>query len=155
MFFGKKKKNQYLAFMSGQVLPLEKVEDQVFSSKMMGDGLAIEPTANEVVSPVDGEVTVVFPTGHAYGIVTKSGVEILLHLGIDTVELDGKGFTSHVNVGDKVKAGDLLAEMDLREIEAAGKPRTSMMIFTSGETIEILKPMENVSIKDEDIIKVL
>ena len=89
MFFGKKKKNQYLAFMSGQVLPLEKVEDQVFSSKMMGDGLAIEPTANEVVSPVDGEVTVVFPTGHAYGIVTKSGVEILLHLGFDTVELDG------------------------------------------------------------------
>src|SRR5690554_6960900 len=101
MWLGKKKKNQYVAFMSGQVVPLESVDDQVFSTKMMGDGYAIEPTDSEVVSPIDGEITVAFPTGHAYGIVSKQGVEILLHLGIDTVELDGKGFTPLVSVGDK------------------------------------------------------
>ncbi|HLV49707.1 MAG TPA: PTS glucose transporter subunit IIA [Erysipelothrix sp.] len=155
MWLGKKKKNQYVAFMSGQVVPLESVDDQVFSTKMMGDGYAIEPTDSEVVSPIDGEITVAFPTGHAYGIVSKQGVEILLHLGIDTVELDGKGFTPLVSVGDKVKAGQTIAKMDLDVIKEAGKPVTSMHIFTSGETVEILKVNENVNAKDEGIIEIL
>ena len=155
MWLGKKKKNQYVAFMSGQVVPLESVDDQVFSTKMMGDGYAIEPTDSEVVSPIDGEITVAFPTGHAYGIVSKQGVEILLHLGIDTVELDGKGFTPLVSVGDKVKAGQVIAKMDLDVIKKAGKPVTSMHIFTNGETVEILKVNENVNAKDEGIIEIL
>ena len=154
MLFGKRKKNQFVAFMTGQVIELEKVEDQVFSSKMMGDGYAIEPSDGKVVSPVDGEITVAFPTGHAYGIKTKDGKEILLHLGIDTVELEGKGFTPHVKVGDKVKAGDHIADMDLELIRKENKPLTSMLIFTSGETVNIKKPDEMVTIEETDIIEI-
>ena len=139
--------------MSGQVLPLENVADQVFSTKMMGDGFAIEPTDGKVVAPVDGEIAVAFPTGHAYGIVTKQGVEILLHLGIDTVELDGAGFEPQVKVGDKVKAGDTLALMDLEAIKAAGKPLTSMLIFTSGQSVNLLKEGQNVSVNDADLFE--
>ncbi|NMB18297.1 MAG: PTS glucose transporter subunit IIA [Erysipelothrix sp.] len=154
MFFGKRKKNQYVAFMAGRVIALEKVEDQVFSSKMMGDGYAIEPSDGKVVSPVDGEITVAFPTGHAYGIKTKDGKEILLHLGIDTVELEGKGFTPHVKVGDKVKAGDHIADMDLELIKRENKPLTSMLIFTSGESVDVKKIDEMVTIEETDIVEI-
>lgn len=154
MLFGKKKKNQFVAFMTGQVIGLEKVEDQVFSSKMMGDGYAIEPSDGKVVSPVDGEITVAFPTGHAYGIKTKDGKEILLHLGIDTVELEGKGFTPHVKVGDKVKAGDHIADMDLELIKKENKPLTSMLIFTSGESVDVKKLDEMVTIEETDIVEI-
>lgn len=154
MLFGKKKKNQFVAFMTGQVIGLEKVEDQVFSSKMMGDGYAIEPSDGKVVSPVDGEITVAFPTGHAYGIKTKDGKEILLHLGIDTVELEGKGFTPHVKVGDKVKAGDHIADMDLELIKRENKPLTSMLIFTSGESVDVKKIDEMVTIEETDIVEI-
>lgn len=154
MLFGKKKKNQFVAFMTGQVIGLEKVEDQVFSSKMMGDGYAIEPSDGKVVSPVDGEITVAFPTGHAYGIKTKDGKEILLHLGIDTVELEGKGFTPHVKVGDKVKAGDHIADMDLELIKKENKPLTSMLIFTSGESVDVKKLDEMVTAEETDIMEI-
>lgn len=154
MLFGKRKKNQFVAFMTGQVIELEKVEDQVFSSKMMGDGYAIEPSDGKVVSPVDGEITVAFPTGHAYGIKTKDGKEILLHLGIDTVELEGKGFTPHVKVGDKVKAGDHIADMDLELIKKENKPLTSMLIFTSGESVDVKKLDEMVTIEETDIVEI-
>ena len=99
MFFKRKKKitdESYGAFGTGTVLSLEQVPDPVFAQKMMGDGYAIELTDGTIVAPSEGEVTVVFPTGHAYGIVREDGVEILVHLGIDTVQLEGKGFVSHV-----------------------------------------------------------
>lgn len=130
-------KNQYVAFATGELLELSTVNDPVFSQKIMGDGFAIEVSNKTIVSPCDGEITMIFPTLHAYGITNKEGVEILLHLGIDTVELDGNGFISHVNVGQTVNAGDVLAEMDLELIQSNDKPLTSMMIFTSGETIEL------------------
>ena len=154
MLFGKKKKNQFVAFMTGQVIGLEKVEDQVFSRKKMGDGYEIEPSDGKVVSPVDGEITVAFPTGHAYGIKTKDGKEILLHLGIDTVELEGKGFTPHVKVGDKVKAGDHIADMDLELIKKENKPLTSMLIFTSGESVDVKKLDEMVTAEETDIMEI-
>src|SRR5690554_5622221 len=101
MFF-KKKSNGVVAFMEGTLVPLEKVNDPVFAQKMMGDGFAIEPTSGAVVSPVDGELTMVFHTKHAVGITTNEGVEVLLHIGINTVELDGEGFEILVEQGSKV-----------------------------------------------------
>ena len=153
MFFNKKKKNIYYAFMTGSVRPLEEVNDPVFSKKMMGDGYAIEPTAAEIYAPCDGELMTVFPTGHAYGLKQKDGTEILIHLGIDTVELKGQGFESFVKEGQKVKAGDLLGKMDLAIIQAAGKPITSMLVFTSGQKVKLLKT-GNVTAKEADMIQV-
>lgn len=154
MFFKKKINTDHLAFMSGELMGLEKVSDPVFSQKMMGDGYAIEPTDKIVVSPVDAEVTVVFPTGHAYGLKTNDDIEILIHLGIDTVDLKGLGFTPLVSVGDKVKAGDQLAKMDLEIVKENNKPITSMLIFTSGQEIELLKEDEIVSAKEGQILRI-
>lgn len=154
MFFKKKNNPDHLAFMSGELIGLEKVSDPVFSQKMMGDGYAIEPTDKIVVSPVDAEVTVVFPTGHAYGLKTNDDIEILIHLGIDTVDLKGLGFTPLVSVGDKVKAGDQLAKMDLEIVKENDKPITSMLIFTSGQEIELLKEDEIVSAKEGQILRI-
>lgn len=151
MFFKKKKESVFVSFMEGSVINLDHVKDQVFSSRMMGDGYAIEPTGERVVAPCDGDVTVVFPTKHAYGITTNDGKEVLLHLGVDTVELNGEGFEAHVKVGDHVKAGDLLATMNLEFIRQQGKPVTSMLIFTSGEKIELLKENQTVDTNVEGI----
>lgn len=151
MFRSKKKNKNIHGFMEGELITLDKVSDPVFSQKMMGDGFAIEPTDNHVYAPCDGELTVVFPTYHAYGITMKSGVEVLLHLGIDTVELDGDGFTTKVKVGDKVKAGDLLGTMDVKRIKELEKPTTSMLILTSGETVNLLKDA-NTTVSKDDVV---
>ena len=133
------------SFGTGTVLALDKVPDQVFAQKMMGDGYALDITDGKIYAPVDGEVTLVFPTGHAYGITTNSGVEVLIHIGIDTVELDGEGFTGKVKQGDSVKAGDLLTEVDLDFIKSKGKPTITPLIFTSGNEIVLLKEGEAVT----------
>ena len=125
MFF-KKKSNGVDAFMEGTLVPLEKVNDPVFAQKMMGDGFAIEPTSGAVVSPVDGELTMVFHTKHAVGITTNEGVEVLLHIGINTVELDGEGFEILVEQGSKVKKGDKLMNVDLDLVKKNGKETTSV-----------------------------
>ncbi|NLW15620.1 MAG: PTS glucose transporter subunit IIA [Erysipelothrix sp.] len=145
MFFSKKVDKNLVAFMDGTMVALEKVADPVFAEKMMGDGFAIEPTSNDVFAPCDGEITVVFPTFHAYGITREDGVEVLLHLGIDTVELGGEGFTAIVSVGDKVKSGDKLGTMDINRIKELEKPTTSMLIVTSRETVTLLKEDQTVS----------
>ena len=152
--FGLKRKETYIAFMAGKVLSLEMVKDPVFSKKIMGDGFAIEPTNGEVVAPCDGEIVTVFPTGHASGLRDKNGREILIHLGIDTVELKGKGFKPFVTEGQKVKAGDRLAEMDLELVKEAGKFTTSMLLFTTGEQVEVLKENQVVEIKEKAVIQV-
>ena len=126
------------SFCEGEFLPIEKVDDPVFSGKMMGDGFAVEPSSGDIYAPIDGEITVVFPTLHAYGIKTKKNIEVLLHLGINTVELNGKGFNAFVKVKDKVKQGDLIAKMDLEEIKKNNFPCTSMCIITSGEKISLV-----------------
>lgn len=154
MLFGKKRKEEYVAFMAGKLLSLEKVNDPVFSQKIMGDGFAIEPRQGKVVAPCDGEIVTVFPTGHAYGLKQKSGRELLIHLGIDTVELKGLGFKSFVSEGQKVKVGEILGEMDLEIVKEAGKLVTSMIIFTSGESVEPLKEDQQVELGEKDIIKV-
>lgn len=157
-FFKKKKENsepeEYRSFGSGKLLPLEEVPDQVFAQKMMGDGFALELTDSTIVAPISGEVILVFPTGHAFGIKTKDGVEILLHLGIDTVELEGQGFNSKVKKGDFVKQGDVLTVMDLDLIKNHGKSIISPMIFTSGEQIELLKVHQEITPKTTELFKV-
>lgn len=151
--FGRKKaiKENYHAFATGKLIKLDDIPDQVFSKRIMGDGFGIEPSRGEIFSPISGEVTMVFPTGHAYGITTPDGVEVLLHLGVDTVELDGKGFAGKVKQGDKVKQDELLTVMDLDAIKAAGKPTVCMLIFTSGQKIHLNHEGEAVAAKQDDL----
>ncbi|SEM70602.1 PTS sugar transporter subunit IIA [Lihuaxuella thermophila] len=129
MLFWRKKKVEILAPITGEYLPLEQVPDQVFSQKIMGDGFAVNPEHGEVVSPVDGEVIHLFPTKHALGLKTSKGLEILVHVGIDTVELNGEGFTAHVSEGDQVKAGQKLLTFDIEQIKEKGKSPVSPIIF--------------------------
>ena len=120
----------------GQVIELEKVQDPVFSQKMMGDGFAVEPANGQIVSPVAGKVTSVFPTKHALGLVTESGLEVLVHIGLDTVSLEGKPFTVKVEEGQTVAAGDLLVEADLDAIREAGRATSTVVVFTNGVAIQ-------------------
>ena len=117
--------------MTGLIVPLEDVADQVFSSKMMGEGVAILPTDGKVYAPVSGEVTVAMDSNHAVGITSDDGSEILIHVGIDTVEMKGKGFVSHVQKGDKITTGDLLIEADLQAIKDSNYDTTTMIIVTN------------------------
>ena len=123
----------------GQVIELEQVKDPVFAQKMMGDGFAVEPANGNIVSPVSGTVSSVFPTKHALGLVTEAGLEVLVHIGLDTVSLEGKPFTVHVAEGQKVAAGDLLVTADLDAIRAAGRETSTVVVFTNGDAIKSVK----------------
>lgn len=123
----------------GDVIKIEDVNDPVFSQKMMGDGFGVKPDNQNVYAPVSGTVTSVFPTKHAIGLVTDAGLEVLVHMGLDTVGLDGKPFKVKVNDGAKVKAGDLLALADLEQIKAAGKDDTIVVAFTNVQDIKEVK----------------
>ncbi len=123
----------------GQVLALEQVKDPVFAQKMMGDGFAVEPANGNIVSPVSGIVSSIFPTKHALGLVTEAGLEVLVHIGLDTVSLEGKTFTVHVAEGQKVAAGDLLVTADLDAIRAAGRETSTVVVFTNAEAIKSVK----------------
>ena len=107
------KKTTILAPVKGKVIPLEQVPDEVFAEKVLGDGVAIIPEDGKIYSPVDGTITTITDSLHAYGFETEDGIQMIVHFGLETVNLKGKGFTSRVKVGDKVKAGDLVAEVDL------------------------------------------
>ena len=123
----------------GQVIALEQVKDPVFAQKMMGDGFAVEPANGNIVSPVSGTVSSIFPTKHALGIVTEAGLEVLVHIGLDTVSLEGKPFTVHVAEGQKVVAGDLLVTADLDAIRAADRETSTVVVFTNAEAIKSVK----------------
>jgi PTS system beta-glucosides-specific IIC component len=124
-----------LAPVAGRVLALADVQDPVFATATMGPGFAIQPTDGRVVAPVSGRVTVVATTKHAVGLVTASGLEVLVHMGIDTVELNGAPFVCHVQVGDTVQAGEVLAEMDLAALQRAQKLATVIVVVTNGQTV--------------------
>ena len=123
----------------GQVIALEQVKDPVFAQKMMGDGFAVEPANGNIVSPVSGTVSSIFPTKHALGLVTEAGLEVLVHIGLDTVSLEGKPFTVHVTEGQKVVAGDLLVTADLDAIRAADRETSTVVVFTNAEAIKSVK----------------
>lgn len=131
------KPKQFYIFnpIEGEIISIEDTPDEVFAGKMLGDGFAIKPKDNEVYSPVDGEIKVLFPTLHAVAIETEEGIELLIHIGIDTVELNGEGFTKHVEVGDKVRQGDLLISFDKDIIEAKAKSSITPIIITNMDKI--------------------
>ena len=140
--------------VSGITKNLNEIEDKAFASGAMGKGFAVELTDGKVVAPFDGEVMVCFPTGHAYGLKSTDGTEILIHIGMDTVQLDGKGFDVKVKAGQKIKQGDVLVQVDLDYVKSQGKPLTTPIVFTDGSHIELLKKNSNISIGDDDIIKI-
>ena len=120
----------------GEVIALEQVKDPVFAQKMMGDGFAVEPANGNIVSPVSGTVSSIFPTKHALGLVTEAGLEVLVHIGLDTVSLEGKPFTVHVAEGQKVAVGDLLVTADLDAIREAGRETSTIVVFTNADAIK-------------------
>ena len=138
--YGKQNKNGILEFVSpveGKVMELSEVEDKVFSQGIMGNGFAVELTSGTVRAPFSGEVTVVFPTGHAIGMKRADGLEVLIHIGMDTVQLNGKGFSLHVKQGDYVNAGDVLVEVDLDYIKSEGKSLVSPVVFPNGQAVSL------------------
>ena len=142
--------------LTGKVLPLSEVADQVFSSGAMGKGIAIEPEKGELVAPADGEITTIFPTGHAVGLTTTDGIEILMHIGMDTVELNGTGFETVVKQGDQVKAGDLLVKFDIEAIHAAGYSTVTPIVITNTDQFaDVLELDQKEIISNEDFLAIV
>lgn len=123
----------------GQVINIEDVKDPVFSQRMMGDGFAVEPENGKIVSPLAGKVSSIFPTKHALGLVSDNGLEVLVHIGLDTVSLEGKPFEVKVTEGQTVAAGDLLVEADLAAIREAGRETSTVVVFTNTDAIKSVK----------------
>jgi len=136
----------------GDVVALSNVNDPVFSSGAMGQGIAVKPSQDVVYAPADAEVTIVFPTGHAYGLRTANGAEILIHVGIDTVSMNGEGFNHKVAQGDKVKAGDVLGTFDSAKIAAAGLDNTTMVIVTNTAEFASVNPVASGLVAKGDAI---
>ncbi len=137
--FGQKKstdQQMLLAIADGTAVSLSEVPDPVFADKILGDGVAVIPANGQIVSPVDGEIVSVTDTCHAIAIVTNDGVEILIHIGLDTVELGGKGFTPHVQAGDRIKAGAPLMDVDLDLIQREGYNTITPVLILNYSTLQ-------------------
>ena len=140
--------------LNGEIISLSNVDDPLFSSGTIGKGIAIDPSTGEVVSPVDGMVTSLFPSNHAIGITSDDGAEVLIFIGVDTVELKGQCFTSHVKQWDPVKKGDLLIEFDIEGIKAAGYDvKTPVVITNTDQYLDVIPVKEGIVLAKEDIIK--
>lgn len=130
--FFKKEEFKVVSPVDGTLVPIEQVPDPTFSMKLMGDGFAVKPSSNTICAPISGRIVTIFPTGHAVGIKNKDGVECLVHIGLETVNLNGKGFEIFVNQGDKVKAGEPLVQVDKEAMEEAGYNLITMVVMTAG-----------------------
>lgn len=156
LFSKKEIVEQLLAPINGQVIKIEDVPDPVFSGKMMGDGIAILPEEGLVVSPIDAEVIQVFHTKHALGLRTKNGIELLIHIGLETVNLKGEGFEVHVAEGQRVKAGDKLVTFDIDFLKSNAPSIVTPIVVTNGELVEKLEKTNNTqaTINDTEIMSV-
>jgi len=148
--FSRKKIDKFVAPASGELIHLDKVSDPVFSQKLMGDGFAVNPTDNNIVAPVGGVVGTIFPTKHALMITTDHGLEIMLHLGIDTVDLAGKPFEMFVKESDTVTAGQKLASMDIEQVKAAKKETSIMTIVTNSDAVKAIGSFEDKTVNAGD-----
>jgi sugar PTS system EIIA component len=146
-WFKNKKEVTLVSPVTGKVIPLEQAEDPVFANKMAGDGLAIVPEEGVVVAPVDATVALLFETNHAIGLQTKEGLEILIHIGLDTVNLKGEGFQSFVKTGDKVKQGQKLIEFDMEVIRNANYSTTTPVVISNGDVVAEQKVLAEGKVK--------
>lgn len=147
----KQEEKDFISPMQGCLMPLTEVEDQVFSQGLMGDGFAVELKDGQVLAPFSGEVVMTFPTKHAYGLRREDGLEVLIHIGMDTVQLNGEGFESYVQQGDQVVQGKVLAKVDIDYVLSQGKSIVSPVVFTSGQHIECQG--QDVQYKQENIFQ--
>lgn len=138
--------------LAGKLIPMIEVKDPVFAQKMMGDGFAIIPTSNEVYSPVAATIEVLYPTGHAIGLRTADGIEILIHLGIDTVKSKSNSFSILKKVGDHVLPGDLIIMMNLKKLIKEGYDMTTPIVFLSGQKLVEIVPL-TVLAQDEILVE--
>jgi PTS system beta-glucosides-specific IIC component len=137
--------------VKGETIELSQVKDEAFASEAMGKGIAIIPSEGKLYSPVDGEVSALFPTGHAIGLISNEGAEILIHIGFDTVELNGKYFKQHVTQGSTVKKGDLLVEFDISAIKEAGYDLTTPMVITNTDSFQKVVPADLKNLNNNDM----
>lgn len=153
--FGKNEQinaNHIYAPMEGQAVAISEVPDPTFSSGMMGDGIAIKPTSGKVCSPVNGTVDMMFDTGHAVSLVAESGAEILIHVGLETVGLNGAPFKVRVKSGDKVKKGQILMEADLKAIEAAGLPTITPILVCNPDEFTTFNVTTGKAVTNADVV---
>lgn len=155
-FFKKNKPIEILSPVTGKIIPLEEIEDKGFSEKNLGDGVAIELTEGKVIAPFDGEITSTYKSNHCLVIRSKDGIELLIHIGLDTIKLKGEGFTQHVGLMDKVRQGDLILEVDLNFLKEKGKSLVSPVVITNMGKIESLeKSQGDVQKGESNILTVL
>ena len=149
--FGKKLEEIY-APIAGKAVAITEVPDPTFAEGMLGNGIAIEPADGKVYAPCDATVDMMFDTGHAVSLVTESGAEILIHVGLETVGLEGKTFTVHVQNGDKVKKGQLLIEADLEAIKAAGLPTITPVLICNTDDYLTFKTHVDTAVTNADLV---
>lgn len=158
--FGKKEQAPKTVMLqspiTGELIDLADVPDPVFAQKMMGDGIAVKPENGTVVSPVDGEIIQVFPTKHAIGIKAVNGAEVLIHIGLETVGMNGEGFTAFIKEGDKVKVGDKLVEFDIALVTEKAASTITPIIITNGDDVAELnkQPLGNVAAAETNILEI-
>ena len=149
--FGKNTDDFY-APMAGKAVPITQVPDPTFAEGMLGNGIAIEPTDGKVYAPCNATVDMMFTTGHAVSLVAENGAEILIHVGLETVSLEGKPFTVHVSNGDKVKKGQLLVEADLEAIKAAGLNTITPMVICNTDDYATFNTIVGKDVTNDDVV---
>jgi len=152
--FLKRKVRDVYAPVDGQVVALESVDDEVFSQKMVGDGVAIMPVTNNFTAPIEGIVTKIFSTNHAYSIKSDKDLEVMVHIGLETVALDGKGFTRVANEGDSVKVGDVIIEADLAYIKEHAKDIITPIIITDESDVNEIEKKYTIVKEGDKIMEV-